>query len=119
MNLILKNGNPYPSYGEMSAKDNQMNYLEKDCTVEHQGQKFTNNGAFVSQKHIVAYLGKDGQLQDWHGKRLGQYWITSTWKTPRSYVSNTMNQVLAVCDGIEYTGRSAGIGMIFKGRVRK
>ena len=93
-----------------------MNYIEKDCTVSFQGNTYENAGAFVSPKHIVAYLGDNGALTDWHGKRLGAYWITATWKTPRSWVSSTMHQVLATVDGVQYTGRSTGKGMIFQGR---
>ena len=93
-----------------------MEYVETNCTVEHEGKKFEASGAFVSADFIVGYLGKDGVLTDWHGNKIGQYWITSTWKTPRSYVSYTMHQVGAYVDGVFYTGRSAGEGMCFKGK---
>jgi hypothetical protein len=54
---------------------------------------------------------------DWDSsKELGTYRITRTWKTPHSYVSSTMNQVYATVNGITYTGRSAGVGMLFRGR---
>jgi len=87
----------------------------------------------VTPDRIVAYLGPDtgvpgaptirglreGILTDWHGTELGTYRITRTWRTPRSYVSSTMHQVYATVDGVTYTGRSAGVGMIFKGKVIK
>lgn len=93
-----------------------MEYVETDCTIEHEGRKFTSGGAFVNPGFVVAYLGADGQLTDWHGKAIGTYRITSTWRTPRSYVSSTMHQVRAVVDGLTYTGRSAGHGMIYRGK---
>jgi hypothetical protein len=68
---------------------------------------------------IVAYLGEKGKLTDWHGNEIGTYSITSTWRTPRSYVSSTMNQVVARVQGSIYKGRSAGIGMSFVGKLSK
>jgi hypothetical protein len=96
-----------------------MEYVETDCTVEFDGRKFSAGGAVVSSERIIAYLAKDGVLTDWHGKPLGTYRITSTWRTPRSYVSSTMSQVLAIVDGIAYTGRSAGVGMAYVGRRKR
>ena len=94
----------------------RMEYVEQDCTVKHKGREFTSGGAVVTPDWIIAYLGKDGALNDWHGAKLGTYRIASTWRTPRSSMSSTMSQVYATVDGVTYTGRSAGIGMIFQGR---
>ena len=96
-----------------------MKYIETDCTFTHGGKTFESGGAMVTPDFIVAYLGKDGVLTDWHGERLGTYRIVSTWKTPRSYVSSSMSQVIATVDGVSYTGRSAGVGMVYKGRRTK
>jgi hypothetical protein len=93
-----------------------MNYQEKNCCFVHAGTAWHGKGAEVTPKNIVAYLAADGVLTDWHGKRLGSYRITRTWKTPHSYMSDTMNQVRAMVDGVAYTGRSAGVGMVFKGK---
>ena len=98
-----------------------MEYIERNCIIEHQGHKFEAGGAVVTPDYIVAYIGSRGddgkrQLTDWHGKVIGTCRITSTWRTPRSFVSSTMSQVYAVVDGVTYTGRSAGEVMIFKGR---
>ena len=98
-----------------------MNYVEKNCTIEHNGRKFTAGGAVVTPEHLVGYLGKpraDGSrfLENWHGKWLGTCWITSTWRTSRSFTSGTMHQVHARVNGVTYTGRSAGEGMLFRGR---
>jgi hypothetical protein len=91
-------------------------YIEKECTVTHEGRTFEAGGAVVTPGRIVAYLGRDGVLTDWHGKPLGNYRITASWSTPHSFVSDTMHQVYATVDGVTYTGRSAGVSMIFKGR---
>jgi hypothetical protein len=92
-----------------------MECVEADCTVEFEGSQFSAGGAV---ERIVAYLGAAGVLTDWHGRPLGTYRITSTWRTPRSFVSSTMSQVVADVDGFQYTGRSAGVGMVFCGRRR-
>lgn len=94
-----------------------MNYLEQNCDITLSGKTFTGGGAQVNERFLVGYLGPNGVLNNWHGEPLGTYRITTTWKTPRSYVSSTMHQVYAEVDGITYTGRSAGIGMIFKGKA--
>lgn len=88
-------------------------------TFEHDGRKFEAGGAVVTPEKIIAYLGKGGVLTDWRGNQIGTYRITSSWKTPRSFVSSSMNQVSARVSGRNYTGRSAGVGMIFKGHVVK
>ena len=95
--------------------------IEPDCTFTHEGRAFTAGGAVVTPERITAYLGQNGQLTDWHGNVLGTYRITATWRTPRSFVSATMHQVYATVNGVQYTGRSAGVGMVFAGRaiVRK
>jgi hypothetical protein len=75
--------------------------------------------AVEQPNEIAAYLGKDGQLTDWQGKPIGTYRITSTWKTPRSYVSSTYSQVEAIVNGTKYTGRSAGLNMLYRGKRKR
>ena len=91
------------------------NYIEKDCVFKHEGKSFVAGGAIVTPHCLVGYLAKDGIIQDWHGKFLGVYAITATWKI-NSYISNVMHQVIASVNGVKYTGRSCGVGMIFKGK---
>ncbi len=93
-----------------------MNYIEKDCTVTHKDRTFEAGGAVVTPDYIVAYLAKDGVLKDWHGKVLGSYKITATWKTPRSFISSEQHQVTAYVCGVRYTGRSGGIGLSYRGK---
>jgi hypothetical protein len=93
-----------------------MNYVETNCTVMHEGKTFEAGGAFVSPESIVAYLGDHCDLTDWHGRVIGSWRAVRTWSTPRSFMSSTMSQIEATVDGIVYTGRSAGVGMVFKGK---
>jgi hypothetical protein len=48
-----------------------MEYVETNCTIEMQGQKFESGGAVVTDQLIIAYTAKDGVLEDWHGNPLG------------------------------------------------
>ena len=91
-------------------------YVETDCTIEFNGQTFESGGAAYDGSRIVAYLGESGVLTNWRGDAIGRYVITSTWQTPRSYVSTTMSQVSACVEGVWYTGRSAGVGMAYVGK---
>jgi hypothetical protein len=110
-----------------------MEYVEKDCvfTSPNSWRKFEAGGAVVTPDLCVGYLknpeteltdrvlervGARGVLTDWHGKSLGTYKIVSVWRTPQSTVSSVMCQVEAEVDGVLYTGRSAGYGMVFKGK---
>jgi len=108
-----------------------MEYVEQDCTIQHEGKKFTSGGAVVTPDYIVGYVGKpigDGMgcdrcgktsrryLTDWHGKVIGTCFISSTWRTPNSFTSSVMHQIYAKVDGVDYTGRGQGEGMIFKGK---
>lgn len=100
-----------------------MEYIERKCTISHEGREFSAGGAIVTPDHLVAYVGKkltnvvgQRELTDWHGDILGTCYISSTWATPRACVSSTMCQVYATVDGVTYTGRCAGEGMVFRGR---
>lgn len=94
-------------------------FVETACIFTHEGRNFEAGGAIVTPDFAIGYLGEKGILTDWHGRALGTFRYVSTWRTPRSYISSTMSQVEAVIDGITYTGRSAGKGMIWKGKRKK
>lgn len=68
---------------------------------------------------VFGYIKGDGRqvdVTDWHGKKIGNGIRRSCWKTPRSYVSSTQCQYDVEIDGKLYTGRSAGNGMSWAGR---
>jgi len=95
-----------------------MEYVEKDCTIQHEGRSFESGGAIVTPDFIVAYPGKRNILQDWHGKEIGTWHATASWPV-RSWVGTTMYQIRATVDGIVYTGRGFGEGCIYRGKVKK
>ena len=96
-------------------------YVEQDCTFTHEGRSFTTGGAVVTPDRAIGYLvlghGEvETTMQTWHGERMGKAWIVASWSTPHSFVSSRMYQVEAMIDGVRYTGRTAGDGMIWRGR---
>ncbi len=73
-------------------------------------------GSLLQEMYCTAYLGKDGQLTKWDGTVIGRWTVVTSWPTPNSYVSSRMYQVEAWIGSALYTGRSAGEGMLFKGK---
>jgi hypothetical protein len=109
------------------VKHETPNGWAEEATVIHEGKRFTAGGAVVQPDHVIGYLkfppnatkcvGACGELVSWSGEKIGTFVITSSWKTPRSYVSSRMFQVRAYIVGVgAFTGRSAGNGMIYKGK---
>ena len=92
-----------------------MTFIERDCIVEYEGKRFESRGAYVSDQHIVAYPGPDGRLNDWHGLELGTWRATSSWPV-NSHYGHRMYQIEATVNGVTYTGRGFGQGMIYRGR---
>ena len=90
-------------------------YVERDCAISLRGTAYTA-GAIVTPDYLVAYPAANGVLTDWHGAAIGTWRATSTWRTPRSFVSSTMHQIEAKVNGMVYTGRGAGVGMIYRGK---
>lgn len=92
-----------------------MEYLETDCTIEHEGRKFESGGAVVTGNAVFVYL-KGNTVTDWHGKVLGNCRVLSWWRTPRSAYSPRMYSVEFWIDGVRYVGRSGGDGMMLRGK---
>lgn len=93
-------------------------YVERDCVVEHGGRRFEAGGAVVTPQRIIAYLGRNEELHDWHGRQLGTYRVTASWRI-HSYMSDTMCQVEALVNGVAYKGRSGGVGLVYRGRRKR
>lgn len=96
-------------------------YVETDCVIEHEGRKFESGGAVVTDSSAIVYTKSGGILTDWHGNRLGTFRVTSSWRTPRSWVSSHSYAVEARLDafpGVRFIGRTQSTdGMIC--RLRK
>jgi hypothetical protein len=94
-------------------------------TIEHQGRKFSAMGSVVDSERgvVVGYVGKGTvpghasharPLTTWKGEQIGVIWPTSSWKTPRSYVSSHSYAYDAIVDGEKYHGRGQGEGMVVR-----
>jgi hypothetical protein len=70
-------------------------------------------------QEIGGYLADGGVLTDWNGKKIGTYRLIASWKLPNMYISDRMFQVEAIVNGVTYTGRSAGVGMAYRGKRKK
>lgn len=104
-------------------------YVEQDCTIEHEGQTFEAGGAVVTPEYAIGYcdglethyrgtFSTDGVIMSWHGAVLGEVYTCrrfSNWQ-PHLGLWCTMFQVTAIIDGVKYTGRTQGNGMIWKGK---
>lgn len=93
-------------------------FVEQDCTIEHDGRKYTSGGAIVTEDRITAYVGKDGVVTDWHGNPIGTYVIASSWPI-QSYISRDMYAIHATVNGKLYKGRGCGVGMCFNGKLSR
>jgi len=100
-------------------------FVERDCTIEFQGKSFTSGGAMIVGDRAIGYLEKNSEtgkleIRTWHGEKMGNAYIVSTWKLPRyCFISDEMMQVEAYIENKWYTGRTCGIGMLWKGKVKK
>ena len=90
-------------------------YVEKDCTITHEGRTYESGGAFVSDAHLVAYPAADGVLTDWHGNPIGTWRTVSSWRV-NSWQGERMYAMRATVDGATYHGRGFGVGMVLRAR---
>jgi hypothetical protein len=86
--------------------------------VEHNGKEFAAGGGDVDHAagRVAAYTSKDGALTLWSGRQIGTWRAVASWRTPRGILSDRMYQIEAVVDGILYTGRGGGEGMLWRGK---
>jgi hypothetical protein len=99
----------------------QLPYIETNCTIEHNGRKFTCGGAFVSPTHLIAYPADNGRLNDWHGNQIGTYSITSSREAiffgRRSWMASRYYFMRATVNLQRYSLRGFGKGMIARGKA--
>lgn len=112
-------------------------YIERDCTITHEGHTFTANGALVNDAYLIAYPSDkrtgymrhtskyratfEYRLLDWHGNMIGTWWEISNrpavFFNVRSPMSSTYHYMRArLTDGREYSLRGFGVGMVARGK---
>ena len=91
--------------------------VETDCKFTFEGQTFESGGAAITPNFAIGYMSDDmTRVKSWYGQDLGSARVVASWKTPRSYVSSRYYQVECTISGVRYTGRTAGGGMLWKGK---
>jgi hypothetical protein len=97
-----------------------MTFVETDCTVTHEGKTFEAGGSVITPDFVIGYFSfnfGDHVIKTWHGEIIGKARITSRWRlTGYATWASDMYQVEATINGIKYTGRTQGDGMIWKGK---
>lgn len=95
-------------------------YIEQDCTITHQGKSFEAGGAVITQDYLIAYPGANGELHDWHGNKIGTWKLISSRPAMffghRSWMADRYCYMRARVNGVQYSLRGFGEGMIAKGR---
>lgn len=93
---------------------------EADCGFEFRGKRYEANGAMITPHWVIGYMSSDlTKLLSWKGVELGNARVVTSWRTPSSYVSDRYYQIEVTVNGVVYTGRSAGAGMLYKGKVKR
>ena len=110
----------------MSNAQDTATYIEQDCVYNHEGRGFEAGGAVVTDAYAIGYVKGVQQrfsrefygeieITDWHGVTLGTGRIIKSWRW-HSFLSSHCHQIEARIHGVPYTGRSAGNGMLWKGK---
>jgi hypothetical protein len=109
------------------------NYIETNCTVEHEGKVFECGGAEITDDYVIAYMqskpvnairefvGLSYEVSDWHGTPIGRVYITGRWRIPRGPWGQMISGRLTLSDGTgrAYNVRGMGFGMVIKGKRAK
>lgn len=107
---------------DVNKSENKAGFREL-VTIEFHGSKFASGVAHVDPNFACGYpsfvddyIGAIGEMKAASNEVLGNCFIISRWRTPRSYVSNFMCQIEAYINGIWYTGRGGGSGLLWLGK---
>ena len=91
-------------------------------TITHEGQEFSALGSVIDEQNgVIVGYPKGDSLTTWNGQPIEglRLRITSSWRTPRSFVSDRMFAYSATYKGKRYYGRGAGDGMLLRLRRSK
>ena len=81
-------------------------FVETDCVVEHQGQRYSAGGTYMTQGHALVYIDGD-RATTWNGEPLGRVTVVNRWRVPTRWQGwYTMAAVRVVmADGTKWCGR--------------
>ena len=100
-------------------------FVEQDCTIEHEGRTFESGGAYIVDGRIAAYPAKaphNGRqpLCDWHGNEIGYWYVINSRPAVffgyQSFMGDRYYYMRGVVDGVRYSLRGFGPGMIATGK---
>jgi len=98
-------------------------FVERDCTVKHEGRSYEAGGAYRVGTKALVYVSADGtRVTTWHGEPVGWAEVVSQIKLPRwSYVSGSYiySYRVRMHDYTEWYGRGGGAGMALSLRQTK
>lgn len=86
-------------------------YIEKDCTIEHNGRTFEAGGSYIVGDVALVYVskreGENFRCTDWHGKTLGAVLThkVGAWRYPPRGIPYRMAYVRVSMNGREWWGR--------------
>jgi hypothetical protein len=102
-------------------------FTDKGATVEvgtiiHEGREFSNLSSVIDEaRGIISCYPKGATATNWNGQVINglRLTVTSSWRTPRSFMSDRMFAYSATYKGTRYHGRGAGDGMLLNLRRSK
>jgi hypothetical protein len=105
-----------------TVTDNKSGAQIEVATIELDGIECTAYGAIIDETNgrVTGYPNGE-QLLTWDGKVIEglKLRVTSSWRTPNSFVSDRMYAYSATYKGNAYHGRGAGDGMVLNLRRNK
>jgi hypothetical protein len=98
-------------------------WVEQNCIIEYNEQQFESGGAVVTDDYLIAYPAENGILTDWHGNKIGTWYVISwrdavffgypsTWGSKYYYMRGIVNNR-------HYSLRGFGVNMVASGRALK
>ncbi len=91
-------------------------YIEENCAIEHDGQKFEAGGAAVTDTHLIGYVKGDA-IVNWHGDQvIGKMRVISGFRVNSAFGSRMFCVRIQTPDGKVYSGRTFGDGMIVQAK---
>lgn len=98
-------------------------FVERGCTIGHDGRSFEAGGAYRVGTKALVYVSADGtRVTTWHGEPVGWAELVSQIKLPKwSYVSGSYiySYRVRMHDYTEWYGRGGGRGMALSLRQTK
>ena len=99
-------------------------FVERDCTIQHDGRSFEAGGAYRVGTKALVYVSADGtRVTTWKGERLGTVVSATPVKlsqwSPMCGAKMYAYRVVMDADGSVWSGRGMGEGMCLSLRMTR